>query len=247
MKNTERGLKIEKDIINHINENKYIEKMNLNISLFLKEIFEMDLKNVLIKAMKYHENYKPDIVIEANSIKKYISIKSGKDNSVHQEHIHSFCNFLCEMRVSQSTINNLKLFHFNDMTTNGSGKEKKDAHNFLKLHSDICDKINKELNETKTKKACIERILFDGEYHNLPSVDYIYYGSYEKGIWAKKEKISNYLCSQNLNTLSIHISKLYYQAWQRNLQNNDRSEFRRYFVQFKWHSIEKDISAIKRK
>ena len=247
MNNIEKGLDTEYEIINHINKHKYINKMNKNISSFLKEIFNSALENVLISAHKYYENYKPDIVIEADSKKIYISIKNGKDNNVHQEHIHSFCNFLSEINIKPIIINYLKLFHFNDGSKNGSGNNKKDAYDFYKNNANLCARINNELNKTEYRIKCLNRILFDGEYHNLPSVDYIYHGSYEKGVWASKKEILKYLLTQQINTYSIHVSKLYYQAWQRNLKNNDGSEFRRYYVQFKWHTIEQDLHKIKNK
>lgn len=247
MNNIKKGLQIEYEIINHINKNKYASKMNKNIRTFLEEIFNENLDNILITATKYCDNYKPDIVIKAGTKKVYISVKSGKDNSVHQEHIHSFCNFLSELNINSYIIDYLKLFHFNDGTINGSGSNKRDAFDFYKSNSNLCIEINKELNKIENKKQCLKRILFEGEYHNLPSVDYIYHGSYKKGIWASKEQILEYLLSKHLDTLSIHISKIYYQVWQRNLKNIEDSEFRRYFVQFKWHTIEQDLCKIKTK
>lgn len=247
MNNIKKGLTNEYDLINHINSNKYIDKMNVNIATFLKEIFKDDLINTTIRAEKYHENYKPDIVIEAKNKKIYISIKSGQDNSVHQEHIHSFCSFLSDLKIKNTTINLLKEFHFNDGSINGSGKKKKSAYNFYRETPEKCFIINYELNQQNVKEKCLNRILFDGEYYNLPSVDYIYHGSVNKGIWASKKEILEYLLKYDLDTISLHISKIYCQSWQRNLKNNTSSEFRRYYIQFKWHTVEEDLIKIKQK
>ena len=91
MKN--KGIQIEKEIITHIN-GKYFDELNINIQTFIINIYSSNLnKNKKFKASKFYNNYKPDIVIEHNGIKKYISIKSGKSCSIHQEHIYSFINF----------------------------------------------------------------------------------------------------------------------------------------------------------
>lgn len=247
MKNTENGLSIEKDIIDYICKCKYIKKMNQNMQYFLKNIFSHENHDKEVTAYKYYENYKPDIVIMLGNQKRYISIKSGNNNSVHQEHIYSFCNFLQEIGISKEAIEGLKLAQFNDGSTNGSGYKKKDIFSFYNDYPDICKKINIELNKKETSSKIISRILFDGEYKNLPSVDYIYHGTVEKGLWASKKEILNYLNNITLNTLSIHVSKLYYQCLQRNLKNKPENEFRRYYIQFKWHSLKNDLITIKSK
>ncbi len=238
------GNKIEQSILDHINKNTYIHKMNNNIQLFLKFIFNnTDLKFCKIKAYKLCDNYKPDIVIYANQAKKYISIKSGTNNSVHQEHIYSFINFLSTEGISNETITKLKLFHFNDGTTNGSGKTRKDAQQFILNNKTSIKLINENLE--KIKKNILNRILFDSEYFHVQSAEYIYHGNVSKGIWASKEEILNYLCKCNINSESIHVSKLYYQSLHRNLNFYNRYEYKRYHIQFKWYSIEKDLKEIR--
>lgn len=247
MKNTEKGLNIEKEILDHICTYKYVENMNKNIQSFLKDIFPNEDYSKEITAYKYHENYKPDIVIVLGKQKKYISIKSGSNNSIHQEHIYSFCNFLQEIEIKEEIIEGLKLAHFNDGTTNGSGSKRKDIFSFYEEHPSICQRINVELNKKENATKIITRILFDGEYKNLPSVDYVYHGTVENGVWASKKEILNYLNNVTLSTLSIHVSKLYYQCLQRNLKNKPENEFRRYYIQFKWHSLKNDLTTIKTK
>lgn len=244
--NNKKGLDIEYSLINHINNNKFLNKLNPNIKLFIKELFPK-LKNTdEIIAKKYFSNYKPDIVIEAYGIKKYISIKTGKNNSVHQEHIFSFCNFLKEQNTPEKTIANLLFFHFNDQTKNGSGMNRKNAANFIENNPRIIKDINNYFNNNNFVEKAINRILFEGEYYNLPKVDYIYYGNLNNGIWASRTQILNYMIKNNIFSNSIHISKIYYQSLQRNLSNKPQNEFRRYYVQFKWHSIENDLLNVKK-
>lgn len=241
------GVIREIEIINYINEKTFYSKMNLNMQNFLKYIFKFDLSNITIKAYKFHENYKPDIVIIANGVKKYISIKTGSNNSIHQEHFYSFLNFLKNSIHNEEFIDILKEFHFNDGTIDGTGNDRKSAIDFQTYNQDKIQKINCMLNNEKILKNLIERLLFKGEYHNIPLVDYIYYGNIEEGLWASKEEIINYLLNTKIYSASPHVSKLYYQSLHRNLKYDINYEYRRYYVQFKWHSIKEDIKYISKK
>lgn len=238
------GIKTEEEIIKYINNKTYLEKMNDNMKKFISGIFDFDLKNTKIKAYKYVENYKPDIIVTANGISKYISIKTGENNSVHQEHIYSFVNFLKCNYLNENDQKSLLLFHFNDGTTNGSGKTRHNANDFLVSEQEKIQKINEYFNKDEFAKIAIERILFKGEYFHLPLVDYIYYGNIYEGYWAKREEIIDYLISKKFYSGTIHISKLYYQSLHRNLKYDKYREYRRYYVQFKWYSIKEDLKYI---
>ena len=238
------GLKNEKDIIKYINEMRYTYRMNSNIQKFLNEIFDFDISTTEIKAYNYAENYKPDMIITAKGVSKYISIKSGESNSVHQEHVHSFISFLEENGFSGEERYNLLLFHFNDGTTNGSGLIRKSAAEFLEQKQHEIQKINEKINNEYILSKAITRILFKGECYNIPTVDYIYYGTIDKGLWASKEEIIKFMNNAKIFTSSIHISKLYYQSLHRNLKHDKYREHRRYYVQFKWYSIKEDLQYI---
>lgn len=245
--NNNFGKQNEIDIINYINKCKYIHKMNNNLKKFIQEIFDFDLTGIKIAAFKYYENYKPDIIIEANNTKKYISIKFGKNNSVHQEHFYSFFVFLKEHGATEKSLEYLRFFQFNDGTLDGSGKSRKSAMDFQTTYPTAIKTINSEFNSNNLKKKLINRLLFEGEYHNLPEIDYIYYGDKNDGIWANKKEIFSHLYSINFFSNSIHVSKLYYQCLHRNLKRNNLYEMKRYYIQFKWHSIYEDLMKIKKK
>ena len=244
MKQGNTGLKNEEELINYINKKQYIKNMNNNIKSFLTNLFDFDLENHLIKAYKFADNYKPDIIITANGISKYISIKTGKSNSVHQEHLYSFIHFLSELGINKSILDKIKLFHFNDGSLNGSGHSRKSANDFQTSNQPFIQEINREMNEKENAKKLIDRILFKGEYYHLPIVDYIYYGDINKGVYASKNEILNFLTTTKINSCAIHTSKLYYQALHRNLKYDKYYEYRRYYVQFKWYSIEEDLNCI---
>lgn len=238
------GIKLENEIILHI-DGKYFNELNNNMKCFIKSIYSTNLnKAKMFKAKKFYNNYKPDIVIEHNGVKKYISIKSGKSCSIHQEHIYSFINFLYDLNCSPELANELKLFQFNDGTKNGSGIIRKNAMDFQENNYDSIKLINSFFNKNEIIDKIIDRLLFAGEYYGVPKVEYIYYGNLEKGIFADRKSIINYLAKKHIFSSSIHVSKLYYQSLHRNLKLELEHEYRRYYIQFKWYSIEEDLKEI---
>lgn len=239
-----KGIQIEKEIITHIN-GKYFDELNNNIQAFMISIYGINLnKNKKFKVSKFYNNYKPDIVIEHNGIKKYISIKSGKSCSIHQEHIYSFINFLHDLNCPMQVANELKYFQFNDETKDGTGTIRKNAMDFQENNYDSIKLINNFFNRKEIMDKIIDRLLFTGEYFGIPKAEYIYYGNLENGIWADSEKIKNYLKEKHIFSSSIHSSKLYYQSLHRNLKFELEHEYRRYYIQFKWYSIEEDLKEI---
>ena len=91
------GLKNEKELELYISNNTY-DKYNENIKNFLSFIFGKDLdSNLPFYAKKISDQVKPDIYICHNNIKKYISIKKGSGNSVHQEKFEVFFPFFSNL------------------------------------------------------------------------------------------------------------------------------------------------------
>ena len=110
----------EYDLINYINDNQFID-YNSNIKNFLKFTFGISFNpNLTFNAKKITGQQKPDFSITHNGITKYISVKKGSGNSVHQERIDVFFPFI-ENVLDTNLLNYLKLFHFGDDTTDDSG------------------------------------------------------------------------------------------------------------------------------
>ena len=246
MKSNDNGLYSEYELINYINEKQYHKNMNKNIQEFLSCIFPFDLKSKKIKARKYYANYKPDIEIIIDDTHKYISVKNGSNNSVHQEHIYSFLTFVSTLTNNQEFFEYLRLFHFNDGTKDGSGESRKSAIDFQLYNQNKIKKINDIFNARKNIEIIADRLLFKGEYKNIPEVDWIYYGNVDEGVWASKKEILNYLKNNVFFSASPHVSKLYYQSLHRNLKKDLYYEPKRYYVQFKWHSLKEDLEKIKK-
>lgn len=100
-----------------------------------------------IYARKTAKGIKPDIIITINNFSKYVSIKKGSGNSVHQEPLSLFSQFLSNNHVSPEIINALKHFHYGDGTDNGTGRTRISANAWISNHTITTVSINRSFSE----------------------------------------------------------------------------------------------------
>ena len=77
------GFQNETDIIGYLNESTY-NSLNDNMKKFIKFLYPSVKDNDIVYAGSGINGQKPDMIINVNNDKKYISIKIGTGNSVHQ-------------------------------------------------------------------------------------------------------------------------------------------------------------------
>ena len=104
------GNEVEKEIIKFLDNKLLIDLEDCRLKKLIFHMFGANINNNLkISCKKYEKksstykgNPKPDIQIALNKVKKNISIKSGKGNSLHEEPLKTFLNFLeiCSISIS---------------------------------------------------------------------------------------------------------------------------------------------------
>ncbi len=245
MGSNKSGFKNETDIITCLS-NKKFEELNDNLKRFILFLFPQVKENDLIKCYNGKARQKPDIVIDIKGVIKRISVKKGNGNSVHQEEISLFMNFLTTLDIPEDVKIELLKYHWGDGTTDGSGENRISSAEYKKEHKNEMQLINKELNKKSILIKLITRILFKGSNDDGDEADAIYYGDINEGHWADKDEIINYIINNNFNLNSLHFGPLTYQAWNRCLNFNPKTENRRYIMQVKWGSIEKDLKNIEK-
>ena len=103
------GFNVEKELVFNLNKKKYYE-----LTPFLKDvlitIFPFITNEDIIYSRLLERTQKPDIYIKCRDQIKYISIKSGKTNSVHFEKINELTTFLASRNISNETIETILLF-----------------------------------------------------------------------------------------------------------------------------------------
>lgn len=238
-----KGFVNENEFVEYINGKTY-NQLNSNIKKFCSEIFGTANNNCSFVAKKVTGNQKPDIVIFNKTIGKYVSLKMGSGNSIHQEPFDTFVDFLKKLNISDESIDTLKLFHFGDDTINDTGKIRYSSNECKNRYKDKILKLNYEINQPKFLIPLLDRILFTGNIKDANSIDYIYHGTIENGVWISKEELLNYFINNKFESKEMHFASLTYQVWGRNNNFKAKHPDRRYVMQVKWSQIENDIIEI---
>ena len=237
---TINGYYNEFDFIKILN-NKYVFEINVKMKGLLNRIFGKINENDYIYCYKSFKTDKADIVIVINNIKKYISIKSGKNNSVHLEHIKEFEKFLEDCMIPQKIIEIYKNYHY---AMDSDGK-RLNAKEYQKNNEEDILIFNNYINKNDIVKKAINRFLFKGihDYNNY--VDGVIYGTSDNFYVFTRQEIIDFLMEKMCENFNcIHFSSLCLQPWTRNLNYNSKYEYRRDYVQVKWYRLEELIDHI---
>lgn len=140
------GFQNETDLISVLSNKLYAE-LNDNLKKFISFLFPQVNNNDKIKYYSGMIGQKPDIIIEINNKRKNVSIKKGSGNSVHQEDIDLFMDFLTTLDISEETKIELLKYHWADGTTDGSGKIRVSSAKYKAEQQKEIDLINNELNK----------------------------------------------------------------------------------------------------
>ncbi|MDY5189596.1 MAG: hypothetical protein SPF26_09010 [Succinivibrio sp.] len=249
MKGQNDGLKNEDEIVKHLNSKKFKE-INYNQKKFILDLFPSVSDNTTILAEKYNErNAKPDITIEVNkenlSNKKYISIKKGSNNSVHQENIEKFLYFCRQcLGMSDELADSFKLSIYGDGTTTGDADESSriDVHEIKKTYSKEIEKVQEFL--TNNAENLIVRFLIEGANENLQKADVLYHGTVDSGVWCDlTSNAIKYISTDDIESKSLfRVGKLSIQLWNRNPSSKNID--RRHVIQVKWATCKADVEQI---
>lgn len=235
-----RGFKNEKKLIKALH-NHCIEALNPNLQRLILKTFHTTTGTIKCKAVK--GNHKSDIEISIGKEKHSYSIKMGKANSIHQESLHKFIQFLeREHKLKEPIKSYIQEFIWADGTINGLGKvtERISSRTFKKKHPDKIKAIQNYFNTLST--ALIERFLITGVSNHTPA-EYLYYGTVKQGyVCSTKDALQWLVQKKGRGVLSI--GKLNFQAWNRNLKGKPKSEHKRGFIQIKWGGLKKEIQKI---
>ena len=122
-----RGFEQELEVINELND-KFFSDVSPKYKHLMKNIGFNIKNNTKISCQKKEGaslEKKRDLVIEAESKSVNISVKRGSQNSIHQENIYRFINFLDGFSKLEESEKELILeFHWCDGTINNTGKVK---------------------------------------------------------------------------------------------------------------------------
>lgn len=241
------GFENEDLLVCKINGVKFIY-LNTNLKRFIQFSCNREIENdEIIYAKKVGGQNKADLNIVAGQDNFMVSIKEGKGNSVHQEPVDDFIKYLSSnFDLTRETEKAIRFFIWGDGTLDGRGKKtnRMGAIDLRRKYPNIVKKLC--IFFRKHRRDLIERFVLVGQ-KSYSRPDFLYYGTPEKGLWASSDTVLNFLSSEeNQSRGTIPVGGLTFQAWNRAIKDDSRSEHKRGVIQLKWPSLEKDLESIMR-
>lgn len=245
------GNKNEELLVQYLDEKKF-KNLNTNMKNFIVFILEdnkMKANNDLrINAyMVTNNKFKQDIIIKLNGVEYYLSIKMGTGNSVHQEKIEDFIEFLVtNFNISEKLANDFRLATWVDGTLDGSGnKESRFSISKFQAHYPKSSERIKEFMD-ENKGDLIKHFIVVGRHNSR--VDYIYHGTIENGAWISTKQLIDYNLKYpldvNKKTPALPIGRMSLQPWNAVLNGNPKTEHKRGQIQVKYTKMEKDFEEL---
>lgn len=221
-------------------DKKMVKELKSQFQELLYSLFDNLKEDDYIECWQSKFKEKADIKIRINGNIKGISIKMGENNSVHQEHINGFSNYLLSIGVSNTVVNELRAYIFgiiNGVQINTESYKKEKQQEIIQIKNALMDfyiKINLFI-----------RFLWKGKETQLFDADAIIHGTPENFLWATKSEVLEYLINYpNDNSVHVKIGPLFIQCRNRNLNKNVSSMFAEEYIQVKWYSLKKDLYII---
>ena len=154
---------------------KRADQLSHNLKHALREMFGLFDGQEILKAGLVDKYQKPDFYIEYKGIRKYVSLKTGRAETVSEEGLKQFLEYLRSWHLSIESQKTFLYYHFGDGTMDGSGEKRMEYFDLIKLLSEKIAKMNKELNANKDfVKEVIHRCLFKGSVEENIPAEYIY-------------------------------------------------------------------------
>src|SRR5574344_2264672 len=129
----------------------------------------------LFRCKKGFVHEKPDLVLTLGSLDRFVSVKSGRSISVHEESLLTLIPFFRSLGIPEHILKTIVYFHYGDGTLDGSGPTRFTSNDLRR----VCNSYFKEASHYLSKKEivfpCLERFVFRGLEINGRRVDAVYY------------------------------------------------------------------------
>lgn len=266
--NNSHGFDNEILIVDALNNKRFIN-LNPHLKKFVKTIgkdYNVTISNnTLIESRKADKeidpntnkkiNAKPDLYITLNKTHTFgISTKMGSGNSVHQEKVESFIEWINVnnniLIDDPSIFDDLRLLIWGDGTLNGTAPIQRDEQGlvigrystkeFKLLYPDKWQKI--QLFLTKNKTELIKRALFFGKTNK--EVHYIYHGTHTQGTWISQKELLKLNIKHPLNNSTFNIGRMSFQIYNADKKGTSAGAKKRGEIQFKYGNLAKDLEFL---
>lgn len=239
------GLLIEDEMSNALNKKKFKDLSN-NLRTFIRDIFGVVNEKDKIYCSKVEGRYKPDIAVRIKDKTKFVSIKSGRATTMHEENIKEVVLFLRSLGLSVESQKLFLYYHFGDGTLDGSGAYRRDYHDTYEWLRNQIKAFNDEVNSNdEMKLKIIERVMFQGISDLSPRADYIYQGDINYGLVISRVQIIKHLMRKTFNFYeNVHIGPLLIRPHARYAGKEVKNDELRRRVDFYWPNFAEDVRYI---
>lgn len=213
----EYGFKNESDIMTYL-DGKHFSELNDKWKQHIKMMFSFIEEKDIIHAVHYDDqNGKPDIVISVRHTNQYVSIKTGRNASMHQEPFETFCEFLRKKGASERTLHILQLYQYGETRKANNNGKPFNAKELEQNYKEYFTEASKDLDKLSIIDAVVFRTILKGCVLKRYKVNFLYYGNLEQGYLLSEEDIySLVLQYRNHDKSAIHFGGLNYQPQSRN-------------------------------
>lgn len=242
------GLLMKDCIINELSEKSYVE-LNDNFKKFLnyitnKENVSLNESELLSVLPISSNNQKQDFVLGFSDISVTIRVKTGDNNSVHQEKIAYFTEYLEKLGASSEVCDAFRLLVWSDGTLDGTGP----LSSRMTLQTLLTNYPNEKRIMTnflqKEQLSILKRALSSGRQEGS-KVDYYYHGNTNLGVWASCPEMIKFHKKHPIGKSTLlPVGRLEVQSWNVSLNGLPTTEEKRGSIQFKYTSLESDLRNI---
>ena len=242
---TNDGFYKEDVLIAHLHHQTF-GKLPNNLKNLVRPLFGLVEDNDLILCSKVEGYIKPDFCIECQGKRKYVSMKTGSANILHQEDVGTFTTFLRQIGISQETVETILLYQYGDGTLDGSAAERIEYNELRVMLKDRIKRANKELNEDKEiLKKVIRRCIYFGTQENAIPIDALYFGTVEFGYVATVRQLERHFKVHKWDWMeNLHIGPLQLRPHARYYGKEIKNPKRRQRLEIYWANLGRDIEFI---
>ena len=244
--NTIVGIENEENFVRCIDNKKYFD-LSKHLQYFLRYLFPFVDASEKFHCFQTRNFMKPDICISLQSEMRYVSLKYGEADTVHNENILTFKKFLEENGISQEAINTYLLYHYGDGTTDGSGKRRLGSVEVRFHYEEEIKKLNEEFNQSKEFiKKFADRVMFQGVNPQANCADFIYHGDVDYGVFMSRYQLMQHIDKKNWDFMTgcVHIGPFVVRPHARYSNKEIRNEEHRHTVVVNYPKIIQDIMYI---
>ena len=246
---TVNGFEVEEKLCESINNKTYYD-LNKNLQYLVFYLFRHLNKEIKFNCFCTKNFNKPDICISQQRDLKYISVKSGQCEGVHNEDLRTFIEFLKENKISDESIETYLLYHYGDGTTDGTGERRMNTIEVRFTYDDRIKKMNEEFNESKDFiKKFANRVLFQGVDPDAVKAEFIYHGDVDYGVFCSRNQIMRHIERRNWDYMQtcVHIGPFTlrpHARYARSTYNNVKHEDHRHIGSVNYPRFLQDLMYI---